>query len=417
MAVPRRGLAHRDQVRVLSVLGPVPAIVLRDPALRMLSLALLLLGALNASVYPYQSLIAIERIGLSHGAYAALMVLASGVAVTTSVLLGVLSDQKLDRRAVALFTAACGAVGIGAMAVAPGFWTLILCQGLMLPVHVSLYGQIFALARLATGSLPQQRDAIQSTVRSAMSFSFLGTMLFWTWAFARGAEVMSVYLSGSLAAVALVALIARGWPRDGEAAWEDAPPALDLAAALAQIARPRVLVRLVFMGAVASAGLLYLALASLVFEAAPGRGPGALALYWGLVAGWEIPAMLLLPGWLGRLPRAQMLLIGASVYGAHLALLPLLVETPLIWALPVMAGLGGALLIILPIGYYQDLMEGQPGIAGALMAVQRLAGDILAAGAFAAGMATGGPALTAAAGGMMAVLGAAALVIADRRRG
>jgi SET family sugar efflux transporter-like MFS transporter len=397
----------------MSALG----IVARQPVLAGIALALLLLGGLNASVYPYQSLIAIERIGLSHTAYAGLMVLASAVAVTTSVLLGVLSDQRFDRRAVALFTAACGAVGIGAMAVAPGVWTLILCHGLMLPVHMSLYGQIFALSRLATGTMPRERDAIQSTVRSAMSLSFLGMMLFWTWAFAWGADVMSVYLTGSAVAVGLLVVIARVWPRDAEATWEDTPPALNLKAALAQIARPRILVRLVCMGSVATAGLLFMALASLVFEAAPGRGPEAMALYWGMVAGWEIPAMLVLPRWLNRLPRARMLLIGAAIYGTHLALMPALVATPLIWVLPVLAGLGGALLIIMPIGYYQDLMEGQPGIAGALMAVQRLMGDILAAGAFAIGMALDGPELTALAGTVMAVLGATALVMVDRRRG
>lgn len=403
-------------MRILSVLGPAPGIVLRDPTLRMLFLALLFLGGMNASVFPYQSLIAIERIGLSHGAYAALMALAAGVAVTTSVLLGVLSDQRFDRRAVALFTAACGAVGIGAMALAPGVWTLILCQGLMLPVHMSLYGQIFALSRLATGTLPRERDAIQSTVRAAMSLSFLSMLLFWTWAFAAGADVMSVYLTGSAAAVSLVVLIARSWPRDAEATWQDAPPALNLKAALAQIARPRVLGRLLCMGMIATAGLLFMALASLVFEAAPDRGPEGLALYWGMVAGWEIPAMLILPRWLNRLPRARMLLIGAAIYGAHVALMPVLISTPLIWALPVVAGFGGAILIILPIGYYQDLMDGQPGIAGALMAVQRLFGDMLAAGTFAAGMATGGPAPTALAGAAMAVLGAVALVGLDRRR-
>ena len=76
---------------------------------------------------------------------------------------------------------------------------------------------------------------------------------------------------------------------------------------------------------------------------------------------------------LDRAWRYGLLLIGAAIYGTHLALMPGLVGTPLIWALPVLAGLGGAVLIIMPIGYYQDLMEGQPGTAGALMAVQRVA--------------------------------------------
>jgi len=38
-----------------------------DPTLRLIALALALMGALNASVFPYQSLIAIQRIGLSEG--------------------------------------------------------------------------------------------------------------------------------------------------------------------------------------------------------------------------------------------------------------------------------------------------------------------------------------------------------------
>ena len=47
--------------------------VLRDPTLRMIALAMLLLGALNASVYPYQSLVGIERIGLSEPAFALIL--------------------------------------------------------------------------------------------------------------------------------------------------------------------------------------------------------------------------------------------------------------------------------------------------------------------------------------------------------
>ena len=41
------------------------AVLWRDPAIRLVIMCLLLLGVLNSSIYPYQSLIAIERIGLS----------------------------------------------------------------------------------------------------------------------------------------------------------------------------------------------------------------------------------------------------------------------------------------------------------------------------------------------------------------
>ena len=82
--------------------------VLRDPTLRLIAIAMLLLGALNASVYPYQSLVGIERIGLSEPAFALILVMASAVSVSASVLLGILSDQKANRRRIALFTAASG---------------------------------------------------------------------------------------------------------------------------------------------------------------------------------------------------------------------------------------------------------------------------------------------------------------------
>ena len=52
------------------------ALIFRQPALRLIFLALLLLGAHNASIYPYQSLIAIERIGLSEPGFALVLVLA-----------------------------------------------------------------------------------------------------------------------------------------------------------------------------------------------------------------------------------------------------------------------------------------------------------------------------------------------------
>ena len=61
--------------------------VLRDPTLRLIAWALLFMGALNASVYPYQSLVGIERIGLSESAFALTLLAASIVSVSSACLL------------------------------------------------------------------------------------------------------------------------------------------------------------------------------------------------------------------------------------------------------------------------------------------------------------------------------------------
>ncbi|MEY4984239.1 MAG: hypothetical protein RIR62_2505 [Pseudomonadota bacterium] len=389
--------------------------VWRDPAIRLCALGMLLLGMLNSSVYPYQSLVATRVVGLSEPAFAAVLVMASSVAVSASVLFGIWGDQRSRRRAIALGMAGAALAGVLLMLLAPGPLALVLAHGILLPVASGLYGQFFALARLARGDDATRREAVLGAVRAMMSLSFLAMLVFWTFAFGAGAGVMSVYLSAGLAAAGMVALVWRLWPQDGQTAWEDRPSGLNFRGAMAEIGRPRILTRLVALGAIAAAGNLYMTLAALVFAETPGRGAGDAALYIGLIAGWEVPFMVLLPRLAHRMGRTTLLFWGAVIYGMHLALLPVLAGTPWVWGLTLLGGLGGTAIITLPIGYYQDLLPGRPGTAGALLSVQKLAADIFAASAFAFGMVLGGHGLAALAGAVLSVAGAAALVVMDRR--
>ncbi len=391
-------------------------LVLTLPIFRLLAAVIGLVGCVNASIMPYQSLIGIERIGLSHAAFAAVMVLASAVAVTTSVYVGILSDQRANRRQIALVTASFGLAGAALMLMQPNALTFVIANGVLLPVGTSVFGQTFALNRLASGPHPQHREGIQATIRAAMSVMFLTMLVFWTFAFAAGIDVMAVYLSGALASLALVALILGFWPRDGQTTWADRPSGLKLSRALAQLARPMVSLRLLCLGAVASSGILYMVLVSLIFEQAAGRGPSDVALYVGLVAGCEVPFMLLMPRYLAHIPRARLILIGTALYICHLVFMPVLAPTPAIWGMTLVAGLGGTAMLVLPISYYQDLLATQPGTAAALIALQKLVGDVFAAIAFTIGTALGGYALVALIGGGVALTGAVALWWLDARR-
>jgi len=391
-------------------------IVLRTPVFRMLVAVIGLVGLVNASVYPYQSLIGIEVVGLSKPAFALMLVLASAVAVTTSVYIGILSDQRANRRIVALITAVIGLAGSALMLGAPLPVTFILANGILLPIASSLFAQSFALNRLASQDFPAQREAIQATIRAAMSVTFLLMLVFWTFGFAAGLPVMTIYVSAGLASLGLVALILVRWPRDGATQWQDRRSGMRLSQALMQLARPAVSVRLLCLGAVASSGILYMVLISLVFEATPGRSTADVALYVGLVAGWEVPCMLLLPRYLSHVSRARLIVIGTALYASHLVLMPVLADGPWIWALTLLAGLGGTAMLLLPISYYQDLLATQPGTAAALMALQKLVGDVFAATAFLIGTATGGYALTALIGGVVAMTGAVGLWLVDRHR-
>jgi SET family sugar efflux transporter-like MFS transporter len=389
------------------------ALIFRQPALRLIFLAMLLLGAHNASVYPYQSLIAIERIGLSKPEFALVLVLASITAVTASVLFGILGDQRGHRRRIALVAALASLLGLSLMLGFPGKLSLILCHGILLPIASSLYGQLFALARLATPA-SHSRDTVQAALRSAMSISFLAMLVFWTFGFAAKIDVMAVYLSAGMASFGLVALVYFNWPRDGATEWADQRSGLNFAQAVKEIAHPSILLRLLLLGAISATGILYMVLISLVFEDTHVRDASDVALYVGLVAGWEVPCLLLLSRVAGRFRRASLLAVGGAVYTLHLLALPLLCDSAWIWVMPLVAGIGGTAIISLPISYYQDLMHARPGTAGAMLALQKLVSDVLGAAAFAIGTSMGGYETVAIIGSAMALIGGAGLLWVDR---
>ena len=389
--------------------------ILRHPNLRLVGLILALIGMHNASVYPYQSLIAIERIGLSEHAFSLMLVQASVAAVTASVLMGILSDHFGHRRRIAAVTALSSTTGIAMILLAPGPLTFWIGQGLLLPIAWAIYGQTFTLARLSPPAEGQTRDATMGALRALMSAGFMATLMVWILAFQRGADEMAVYITGGIASLGMSLAVLFLWPPDGQKGLARPEPGQSLGQTFRAIAHIHILSRLFFIGALAVAGSVYFVLVSLVFEASPLRGPDDVALFVGLVAGWEVPFMLLLPRLTRHLTRATVMALGALVYAVTLALLTFLCDTPYVWILPLLFGAGGAIIITLPILYYQDLVSGRPGTAAALLALQKLVVDALTAGIFALGMTLGTHTTVALIGTAVALAGAACLWLADRQ--
>lgn len=158
-----------------------------------------------------------------------------------------------------------------------------------------------------------------------------------------------------------------------------------------------------------------MATVGLVMVPAVGRGPQDVALYVGLVAGMEVPFMLTLPALLRHLPRPPVIFAGTAIYALHVGLLPVLAGSPLVWLLVLPAAVGGAITLTLPIAYLQDLLAARPGTGASLMALQRLAGDVLAALCFTLGTTIAGYGLVAAVAATVSLIGAGLLVWADRR--
>ena len=388
---------------------------LRDPALRAAGLVLALRGAIVFSFGPYFSTLAVNSFGFGDRGYAVLLALSSLVSVSASVIGGIRADQTANRRQVTLVAALCLLLGSLLMTAVPGPAIFAVTVALLVPVSSIIFGQVFALARLAASRYPEAaRDGIMAVIRALFAASFVVVLPLWSLAFAAGAPIIAIYPVGLALSTIMLATVLRLWPADSAAPWDDRPSGLTFRAALAEMGHPRIAARVVALGAVTGASTIYMAIISLVVVAGVGRGTEDVALYVGLVAGIEVPFMLILPHLTRGIPRTRLILTGAALYGVHLALLPVLASAPLVWLLVLPAAVGGALTLTVPIAYLQDLLADRPGAGASLMAVQRLAGDAIAATCFALGTSLSGYLAVALLGVTASLIGAAALWAADR---
>lgn len=388
----------------------------RDPALRAAGLVLALQGAIACSFGPYFSTLAVNSFGFGDRGYAVLLALSSMVSVSASVIGGIRADQTANRRQVTLLAVLSLMLGTFLMTATPGRWVFALTAALLIPVSSITFGQVFALARLAASRYPEDaRDGIMAVIRALFAAPFVVVLPLWSLAFAAGSPVTAIFPVGLILSAVMLLAVLRLWPSDKAVTWEDRPSGLTFRAALAEMGRPRIAARVLALGAVTGASTLYMAIISLVMVAEVGRGTKDVALYVGLVAGLEVPFMLALPRFTRGIGRPTLILLGAALYALHVALLPVLAGSPLVWALIWPAAIGGALTLTVPIAYLQDLMADRPGAGASLMAVQRLAGDVIAASCFALGTALAGYGTVAVLGVAASLIGAAALWAADRR--
>jgi predicted MFS family arabinose efflux permease len=389
---------------------------LTDPALRAAGLVIVLQGAIVCSFGPYFSTLAVNAYGFGDKGFAVLLALSSVVSVTASVAGGIRADQTANRRQVTLAAVVALALGMGLMTVVPGPWVFALVAAVLLPVGSVTFGQVFALVRMAATRHPEdQRDGIMAVIRALFALPFVVVLPLWAVVFAQGIEVTSIFPVGLVMAGGMLLVVLRHWPKDGATAWEDRPSGLSFGAALAEMGQPRLAARVLALGAVNAAATIYIAIVSLVMVADVGRGTADVALYVGLVAGLEVPFMLMLPRLTRGVDRTLLILAGAALYAVHVALLPVLAGSALVWLLVLPAAVGGAITLTVPIAYLQDLLADRPGAGASLMALQRLAGEVIAALCFALGTALAGYGLVAALGVAVSVFGAAALWLADRR--
>ena len=134
----------------------------------------------------------------------------------------------------------------------------------------------------------------------------------------QGADVMAVYPFSTVIGVLTTVLIWRTWPKDESQNSADTLSGLSFFQSVKEMAERPVLLRVILLGAVASAATLYIVLVGLVFTQTPGRGTSDAALYVGLVAGAEVPFMLLVPHFWRPSAKVALIAWGTAFYCIHL---------------------------------------------------------------------------------------------------
>ncbi len=388
-----------------------------DPTLRLACLLLFLVGAIVSTFAPHVSVLAVQRFGLGDAGLAVLMVVSMAISVIASIAIGIRTDQTANRRQVAVAAAAVWVAGQALMTFRPGPFPFILAHGLLFPFAASLFGQIFALARLAASIYPtDQRDPIMAAVRAVFAAPFVLVLPVWALVFQAGTDAMVIYPVSLILAGVILWLVVAFWPIAGHNAWNDRPSGLSVGSALAELAHAHVALRVLALGALMAGSAAYITVIGLLMATTPGRGTADAALYIGLVAGLEVPFMLGLVPLMRGVPRTVLILGGAGVYALHLLFLPMLAGGPLVWLLVLPAAIGGSLTLTVPIAYLQDLLADRPGAGSSLITLQQLGAHVLAAGCFAAGTALSGYALVLVLAAVVSVGGPLFLHLADRRR-
>ena len=387
--------------------------ILRDRDLRLTAVLMVLQGAFSCSLGPYISILAVRQFGLGDRGYALVLLVSTLVSVTAAVAAGIRADQTANRRSISLWSCGLMVLACGLMVALPGAVSFILAHALILPMS-ALFGQLFAQTRLAAGRYdPATRDGIQATVRALFALPFVVVLPLWSWAFTHQTPLLTIYPVALGLALLMLALTYWAWPHAHAATWTDRPSGLSLRQALRELSSPALALRVLALGAVSAGGTAYWAILGLALSDPGGTGEARAALYAGLVAGLEVPFMLMVPLILPYFRRTTLILIGTAIYTLQLLGIPLLAHSAALWLVLIPGAVGGALTLTLPIAYLQDALGHRPGTGAALMALMKLAGDAMAAGTFALGTALSGYLLAGTLAAAVTLTGAIVLVIAD----
>jgi predicted MFS family arabinose efflux permease len=391
-------------------------VILRNPPLRVATLALFISGMTGGATLPYLSIVGIREFGLSDQTLSLLLFLIALANLLYGVTVAVFSDLITDRKPLLMSVLVAGMIGFGLIYLVPDVRIFAVCAILLVPLSNSSYSLGFAVIRSLSNRLAaSEARAINSVVRAIFSGSWIlvpGLVGLWL---AASPSMLGAWGFSALACLAgfLVILFVMPPMRIEP---QQHVERLSFFASLKLATTPIMLTRVTSMSLVTGATRLIAIVQPLIMT---GRAGGSL-IDVGIVAGscaaLEIPFMLIWGSLLKRLTVLQALAIGSLIYTVFMALLSFATTPWHIYMLLVPNAFGVAAILSLPLSYFQDLWVERPGLGTSLNQMTAFFSAGISAVAFAIGAHVLGYSDTAWIGVCMALAGVAGLVLLERRQ-
>lgn len=355
-----------------------------DRLLRLSFLCIALMGVAVAAISPFQSVIGIEYLGFSRGAYALITTIGALFSVVASVAVGIYTDQSGRYRDI---LARCNVVGILAGACVfflPSKATFILAHVVLFPIGATTFTQYFAMASLAANNNAKlDKDLSLSLVRAAFAGAFGLTPPVLAIAVASGMELMSVYGFAAAVNVIVLLLVLRTWPTAQTALNQKS--GIGFFESLKELSSGGVLIRLILIAVIIGVNALYNILLGLLILNNLGGAESDVGWFAGGVALVEAPVMLIVAMMLRHVTRSSVILTGCIIYCGFLAIFAGLPNIETAWIMIIPGGIGAGILLSVTVGYVQDLVASRPGAGSSLVAVSHFGGTMFASAIFAGG--------------------------------
>ncbi|AHG49707.1 major facilitator transporter (plasmid) [Rhizobium leguminosarum bv. trifolii CB782] len=389
--------------------------VFRNPAIRASMIAIFTFGMAGAMTAPYRSIIGIRELGLSDGLYSFLAFASAAVNVVISILLGNLADRLGEYRSAMIGACLFGIVGYGMVYAFPTAVIFIISGLLPLPIFGALNSLLFANARAAMhGMNRSEMVTANSGVRAMISLSWVLIPGITGLALSGASSMLPAYLFAAIACVLCQGMILFALPK--RVATEiTAVHHLSYLGALRQVISPRISAHVAGVALITSTLHLNDALLPLIATGAAHGTLSDVGILVGIVALLEIVFIIVWSRIAREAGQMVALAAGTIIYAVFLSLLGFASQPWHLYALTLLAGIGAAAIISIPITYLQDLIADRPGLGSALISVNIFASAGIGALVFAAGTWATGYSGTAIISAVTGLSGIAILGLLQRR--